>query len=347
MATIEDLPQELLSTNLSELAAPAPSLATCHPMGETEEWVEEEVAGQVFRDLAAAALVCRRWRVAAEQPALWRQFVIMATKHTDVLQLATIPRLATANRIVMKGVVGEQAVALWGQVVARMEGQAGLDTLLCIMQDFAGIKDLAGFCRGVTKLRHFALRRSSFANLTSDDESVECRLNEEPRWNTFTDSQQAALFAELAAATTLGSCRLVRLELDSTTLTAVPPATLATTLGALVKVEVAGADLTSQQVAALVEAVEASTTLQEVRMEDNYTGEVEAAALARAVHRLTKVSLDITEVDHLVQVLQGCLDRTNLGDLVICRTGGRLQQVDRQLIDEAREKVVGSLLTQV
>ena len=107
MATIEDLPQELLSTILAELATPAPSLATCHPMGEAEEWVEEEVAGQVFRDLAAAALVCRRWRVAAEQPALWRQFVIMATKHTDVLELATIPRLATANRIVMKGVVGD------------------------------------------------------------------------------------------------------------------------------------------------------------------------------------------------------------------------------------------------
>ena len=315
MVTIQDLPKELLSVILSKLTTPAPSLATSYPMGEVEEWVKEEVAGQRFGALATAALVCRKWRVAAEHPSLWKRFVLQATPARDVAHLPV--RFAKVTRIVMKSVEGEQAEALWRQVVERME-QGRLDTLVCVWSDFTGIMDQTAFCRGVAKLRHFEPEFGSRS------------------WNPHEGSLQVELFIELAAAIRAGSCRLVRLGLDGTLLVSVPPTYLATAISRLVKLDICGLDnLTSRQVVTVMEAVANSNTLMELRIEANPMEEVKASLMAKAVHRLTKVSLDIPRVDQLVQVLQGCLDKTNLRDLAIVNEDNPMKEVAASLMAKA------------
>ena len=277
---------------------------------------------QDFSDLCTAALVCRSWRRMVDDPLLWREMVVQVKGAQDAGRLSTLlqmPRLTSIRTLVVDR-CPDGFSKLWRCLASRTGLCSNLETLVCNGQN---VKDIADF-RGLRFLKHLV-------------------INDIIDWN---DDQKAVLFTELAGALTLDTSKLETLILDGDLcLESVEPSLLAQVVSRLQRADLPEAYLTNEQVSVILASLEESDTLQELRMDDTDLSQVEAKLLARVVHKLRKVVLDVVRLDQLEQILKMATGGTRLEELLLMNdTQGAWERVPPKLVEEARKHVSVSVM---
>ena len=304
-----NLPEELQLRIFSLLGRPGES-------SEPEESLDQRM-GQDFSDLCSAALVCRSWRRVVDDPLLWRELVLHVQGVQDAGRLSTLLQMTrlTSVRTLVVDWCPAGLSKLWKCLVSRTGICGKLETLVCYGEN---IKDIADF-RGLSFLKHVV-------------------INDILDWN---QDQKTALFTSLAAASRQETNKLESLILDGELyLESVEPRLLAQVVGSLRRADLPEAYLTLEQVNAILESLEETDNLEELRIEETDLSQVEPQMLARVVHKLRKVSLDVVKLEQLEQILKMSTGGTNLKELFLMNdTQGAWERVPRELVEEARKHV--------
>ena len=167
---------------------------------------------QRFGDLARAALVCRQWMCLAEDPRLWRDYVLCLDSSRNLDLLPGMDRFSAVKSVVVRSVSVEQLFLLGQQLGARTEG-GKLETLVILDQVFRGLPSFLGIVQEVPLLKNFMVVGWAFLDSASSE----------------------AFFAELAGAMDEDRSRLQSLRLCSSfnfrrrglNLSSIPPVLLA------------------------------------------------------------------------------------------------------------------------
>ena len=110
MATMEDLPKEILMKIFSFLTKVAPSLDQDNLYNVNMcnlDWKQD------FVSLCCAALVSRMWRQVAEDPSLWKRFVLVVNFSSDLTAMDTCTRFSRVQSLVVNEVRMNQIIRLW------------------------------------------------------------------------------------------------------------------------------------------------------------------------------------------------------------------------------------------
>jgi hypothetical protein len=230
MSSFKDLPRELQSTVLSLL----PSSTMCS-LDNSEDFPNaddflEIAKEQHFGDLARAALVCRQWRCLAEDPLLWRDYVLCLDSSRNLDLLPGMDRFSAVRSLVVRTVSEEQLSLLDQQLGARTEG-GKLETLVVLHQGFRRLLSFQGIVQAVPLLKNFMAGG----------------------WVFLGSACSEALFAELAGAMNEGRSKLQSLSLGGCpSLHSIPPVQLARVVAGLRKADIGDTYLKKSQVAALM-----------------------------------------------------------------------------------------------
>ena len=145
MATMDDMPIEILMKIFSFLTNPVSALDHLYHLNMSEPDCKQD-----FLSLCSAALVSRVWRQVAEDPSLWRRFVLVVHSTSDFATLDNTNRFSRVQTLVVKG-VGETQVDKLRQLVECRNTK----TVICTRLDFMRLERKHDFLRRVTKLKHF------------------------------------------------------------------------------------------------------------------------------------------------------------------------------------------------
>ena len=156
------------------------------------------------------------------------------------------------------------------------------------------------------------------------EDSLDCALTE-------------ALFAELAGAMEEDRCKMQNLSLGGICLSSVPPDQLAKVVAGLLNADISNAALEKKQVAALIAALIESTKLEVLDVCGLDLSQVEPKTLARMVHSIGKVYLEVSLKPQMKEIFKMCTNATTLHTLYI--TVPTLNNEDRELLDEASKWV--------
>ena len=108
MATMEDLSKEILMKIVSFLTKAASFLDNSYDMIMImPDW------NQDFVSLCSAALVSRVWRQVAEDPSLWRRFVLVVDCTSDIASLDATTRFSRVQSLGVRGVEKQQVEGIW------------------------------------------------------------------------------------------------------------------------------------------------------------------------------------------------------------------------------------------
>ena len=302
-----------------------PSLRPLCSLDNAEDFPNAEDFLEIAREkhfgvLARAALVCRQWRCLAEDPLLWRDFVLCLDSSSNLDLLPGMDRFSAVRSLVVRTVSEEKLFLLGQQLGARPEG-GKLDTLVFLNQGFRRLPSFRGIVQAVPLLKNFMVRGSDFSDFSNLSE---------------------ALFAELAGAMDEGRSRLQSISLGGCpSLHSIPPVQLVRVVAGLRKADIGYTYLKESQVAALMAVLLEGSKLEELDIRGSDFLQVEPKTLARVVHGIKKIFLDVSvsQKPQLEEVLKMCTGATKLQQLYIYVFGRALENVDRDLIDEARKKV--------
>ena len=216
MSSFKDLPRELQSTVLGLLpSGPLCSLDNAEDFPDAENFLEI-AREQHFGDLARAALVCRQWRCLAEDPLLWREYVLCLDSSSNLDLLPGMDRFSAVRSLVVRSVSEEQLSLLGQQLGARSEGPEGgqLETLVVLNQNFGGLPSFRGIVQAAPLLKNFMVMGWVFRDFSE------------------------AVFAELAGAMDEDRSRLQSLRLEGYSLRSIPPVQLAKVVAGLRKADI-------------------------------------------------------------------------------------------------------------
>ena len=293
---------------------------------------------QDYMDLASAALVCREWRCLADDPLLWRDFVLQVDSSSNLAVLPGIKKFSAVRSLVVitdgSDEQQKQLSPLLGQQVnARVQGDFKLETLVLHhplmslerQRNHYGFLVCPSLLKAVPQLKNLLF----------------CQ------WGSLgTAAQVDSLFAEVAAAMDEGRCDLQYLSLANGWNVLGPrsiaPVMLAKVVSGLVKADIDYINLGKEHVAALMAALLDSNKLTELDISGSDLSQVEPKTLAKIVHNIKTVSLDDPQKLQLDEILKMCTGATKLQTLIIGINTiyeGSLKNVDMALIDGARKMV--------
>ena len=315
MPSFQELPKEIQSTVMSFL--PSSSEDLLDHFNFQAELPPEVARTQRFGDLARAALVCRHWRCLAEDPLLWRDFVLCLDSSSNLAILPGMDRYSAVRRLVVRRVSVEQLSLLGQQLGARTE-VGRLETLVIMDRSIMGLPCFLDFVQAVPLLQTFIFGG---------------------RWCFLDSAFCEALFAEVAGAMDKGRSRLqslLLLDLGGSSFISIPPVQLAKVVAGLRKANICDYFLEKKQVASLMAALLESSPLEYLDIGGVDLSQVEPKTLARVVHGIKKVHINVSQKPQLEEILKMCTGASKLQTLLI---GGAHENVDSALIDEARKRV--------
>ena len=190
-----------------------------------------------------------------------------------------------------------------------------METLVFLDQSFGEPPSFLGIVQAVPLLKNFMVDAMFDVGLSACSE---------------------ALFGELAGAMDEDWSKLQSLCLSGS-LRSIPPVQLTKVVAGLRKTNIGYTHLRKNQVAALMAALLEGSKVEELDIRGSDLSQVEPKTLARVVHGIKKVFLDVDQKPQFEEILKMCTGAvTKLQTLHIC---GALTNFDRGLIDEARKKV--------
>ena len=247
-----------------------------------------------FLSLTYSFLVSRVWRQLAEDPLLWRRFVLVVDSNTDFVILDTINRFSRVQSLIVRG-VGEQKV----EEIWRLLGCRNIETVFCTKLDFLRLAGQLNFLRKVTNLKHFIVTGSVSYHIEDKvDEAVKIRN----------------LLKTIANSVEDGNCKLKSLSLD-THLYNVESLVMTKVVESLERLDLSSCDLGNNDANAFVDAILKSDTLKRLVLNKSYKNtHVDPRKLARAVHKLEFVNLVVhneNQFRELWKIYTGRMNTTN------------------------------------
>ena len=280
MATIDDLPKEIMMMIFSFLTTVA-SLET-HDIDVSEpDWDQD------FLSLCSAALVSREWRQLAEDPLLWKRFVLVINSSSDLAALNTTTRFSRIKTVMVRGAEEHQTNQLRQLLKCRH-----IETVFCTSLDFLRLAGKSDFLVRVTQLKHF-ITTGYYDTITDQDrEKLEETL------------KITRLFKTIANSADEGNCKLLQLGLDTCPFK-VDPIVLAKVVGSLERLDLASCELEEKGADTFVDAILESKSLKRLYLNTYFqAAHVEPMKLARALHKLEYIHVVVFNEDQFREIIK-------------------------------------------
>ena len=313
---MEDLPKEIMMKIFSFLTKTAPFLDNSMTM-TMPDW------NQDFVSLCSAALVSRVWRQVAEDPSLWRRFVLGVDCTSDIASLDTTTRFSRVQSILVRG-VGKYQV----EGIQRLLEDRQIKTVFLTRLD---LKMLAiELCFLVAKeLKHIIV----YNDTTTDID----RMNTNASSNFREAVQIEIMLRIMAKSVDFGNFKLKSLSLN-TCIFKMDQIILAKLIGSLEKLELFSCVVKYEEAVAFVDAILSSNSLRMLALDRFfYAGHVEPEKLARAVHKLEHVHMVLFHAKQVRVILKMCTGETSLKTLKIWVP--RNAEISKKAIDKAKKNL--------
>ena len=323
MTTMEDLPKEILKKIFSFLTKIAPSLDEDKLYNVNMfnlDWKQD------FDSLCHAALVSRVWRQVAEDPSLWRRFVLVVHSSSDLTALDTCTRFSRVQSLVVNEAGLEQIIRLW-----RLVEHTNFKTVFCARVDFVILAENPQFLKRVTQLKHFIVFDNS-----KRKENIDRNL-----CAGHSTSREVIkigyLFRAISDSADENSCKLKSLMLN-TYIYKVDPVVLAKVVRSLERLDLSCCHFGDKEVEAFVDAILSSNSLKMLVVDQFFRPlQVEHNKLARAVNRLEYVNLVLFSKKQIEEIVKMCTEETSLKKLEIW--GPSTAVISDRLIDKAKKNL--------